>query len=228
MEYIAELFKMDISSFLISIFLIMSGIISMVTVVGKFSEIIGKPVRWIRKKNDDHELLISTIQNLSALSMKHEEDVEQSIRHDKLIKETLAKSVRDIQTSIEQTQTDIKLFSENRIHDREQSFQIQKSLTESIKSIADSNSHRDDQIHALLAAQRESLADRINQKYKHYISIKGIPEDEVEEFTNLHIAYKGVGGNHSGDAKYDYCMKQLPMIPVEVKLLIEDQDRLRP
>lgn len=222
MEPIIELLKLDFSSFVISIFLLMSGIISMVTIIGKFSEIIGKPVKWIRKKNDDHELLVSTIQNLTALKSKHEEDVEQSIRHDKLIKETLTKSVQDIQKSVEKTQADIKQFSENRIHDREQSFQIQKGLTESIKSIADSNTNRDDQIHALMVAQREALADRINQKYKYYISIKGIPEDEVNEFTNLHIAYKGVGGNHSGDAKYDYCMKQLPIIPVEVKLLIDE------
>ena len=47
------------------------------------------------------------------------------------------------------------------------------------------NSNKDKQIDNLMVAQREVLADRINEKYKYYISIKGIPEDEVDEFTNL-------------------------------------------
>lgn len=83
------------------------------------------------------------------------------------------------------------------------------------------NSEIDKQIDSLMVAQREVLADKINDKYKYYISIKGIPEDEVEEFTNLHTAYKGVGGNHSGDAKYEYCMNHLSVIPVETKLLMK-------
>lgn len=68
------------------------------------------------------------------------------------------------------------------------------------------------------AASREALADRINQRYKYYLQLNGIPEDEVDEFQQLHSAYKGVGGNHSGDAKYEYCMKHLQIIPVETKL----------
>ncbi len=77
------------------------------------------------------------------------------------------------------------------------------------------------QINNLMIAQREILADKINEKYKYYISLNGIPEDEVEEFTNLHQAYKGVGGNHSGGDKYEYCMNHLFVIPVETKLITE-------
>ncbi len=73
----------------------------------------------------------------------------------------------------------------------------------------------DARIAQLMTAQREILADRINEKYKYYLSLNGIPEDEVEEFTNLHAAYKGVGGNHSGDAKYEYCMNHLAHIPAK-------------
>lgn len=77
-------------------------------------------------------------------------------------------------------------------------------------------------IENLMIAQREILADKINEKYKYYISIKGIPEDEVEEFTNLHTAYQGVGGNHSGDAKYEYCINHLSVIPVETTLIVNN------
>ena len=66
------------------------------------------------------------------------------------------------------------------------------------------------------------IIEKINQKYKHYLSIKGIPEDEVDEFVSLHSAYKKIGGNHHGDAKFNYCMEHLPIIPVEVKLKYDE------
>ena len=128
----------------------------------------------------------------------------------------------EIKTSISDTQSEIKKFAENRVNDRKQSLEIQKGLTDSIKNIVAYNSGKDMQIDNLMAAQREVLADKINEKYKYYISIKGIPEDEVDEFTNLHTAYKGVGGNHSGDAKYEYCMNHLEVIPVKTKLVLKD------
>ena len=42
----------------------------------------------------------------------------------------------------------------------------------------------------------------------------------MDEFTNLHFAYNGLRGNHMGDAKYNYCMEHLPVIPVETKLIM--------
>lgn len=78
-------------------------------------------------------------------------------------------------------------------------------------------------INSLIAAQKEMLAEKINEKYKYYLSIKGIPEDEYDEFVSLHTAYKGVGGNHHGDAKFEYCINHLPIIPVETKLVITDE-----
>ena len=72
------------------------------------------------------------------------------------------------------------------------------------------------QLQCLTVAMKETLADRINQKYKYYMSVEGIPEDEFDEFVNLHDAYNGVGGNHSGDKKFSKCM-QLPIIPVGIQ-----------
>lgn len=77
---------------------------------------------------------------------------------------------------------------------------------------------------SLRLANKELLADRINQKYKHYIGLNGIPADEIDEFTNLHFAYKALGGNHSGDAKYHYVMEHLPVIPVEVNLVCDNKE----
>ena len=183
MKDIANLIDIDLPLIFLSVFTIIYGSKAAVSSIEWMFDKLGIEFKWMRKRREDHELLLKTIQGLNALQNKHEEDVSQSIRHDKLIKDDLAK----------------------------------------IRAIVDSNASRDDQIDALMAAQRESLADRINQKYKYYISVKGIPEDEVEEFTNLHLAYKGVGGNHSGDAKYDYCIRHLPIIPVEVKLVLPEE-----
>ena len=91
MDAIIELFNQDISSVILSIFIIMSGIISMYSIVNKFMEIIGKPIGIIKQRKEDHKLLIETVQNLSTLHDKHEEDTRQSIQHDKMIREDLEK-----------------------------------------------------------------------------------------------------------------------------------------
>lgn len=189
MEQFEQFMSIDFSSFFILCFVFISGIIGITTLIGKFLEIIGKPVGWVKKRSEDHELLLKTSAGLN-----------------------------DMQCSMKETQNAIQQYSENRIHDREQSFAIQKELTENILKLTESNNIRDKQIQNIIWSQKESLADRINQKYKHYLSLGGIPEDEVDEFVSLHSAYKAVGGNHHGDAKFNYCMEHLPIIPVEVKL----------
>lgn len=89
MDAILSLFSQDITALILGIFIVMSGIIAMYNIICKFSEIIGKPVRWVQRKNQDHDLLLATSQKLNALQDKHEADVMQSISHDKAIKEDL-------------------------------------------------------------------------------------------------------------------------------------------
>lgn len=68
-----------------------------------------------------------------------------------------------------------------------------------------------DNISKIMAASRESLAYKINERYKRYFALGYIPEDEYEEFIHLHDAYKGVNGNHSGDQKFNRCIENLPV-----------------
>lgn len=91
MEVITELFKQDISSLIISSFIIISAIIAIYELIGKFSKIIGKPVRWVREKECDHNLIIQTTERLNELQKQHEESVKQSIKHDKVIRNDLEK-----------------------------------------------------------------------------------------------------------------------------------------
>lgn len=222
MEAIQKLTQINFVYVFISVFVILIGVKAIVSLFEWIIEKLGLETKWMRKKREEHELLIQTSQNLAALQAQHSHDVEESDAHDEDIKKELSNFMSEIKTSISDTQLGIKQFAENRVNDRQQSLEIQKELTESIKSIVEYNSTKDKQIDNLMVAQREVLADKINDKYKYYISIKGIPEDEVDEFTNLHAAYKGVGGNHSGDAKFEYCMNHLPVIPVETKLIMKN------
>lgn len=64
-----------------------------------------------------------------------------------------------------------------------------------------------ERLDALRVANVAVLGDRINQKYKYYLQIKGIPEDEFDEFVQLHDAYKSVGGNHGIDEKFEKAMQ---------------------
>lgn len=97
MEQIEQFMSIDFSSFFILCFVFMSGVVGIFTLIGKFSEIIKRPVSWVRKKNEDHELLIKTAQSLNELRVKQEEDTKQSIRHDRMIKEDLEKLTLIIQ-----------------------------------------------------------------------------------------------------------------------------------
>lgn len=90
MDAILELLNLDISHVIIGIFMILSAIVAIAAIIGKFSEIAGKPVKWIKNKNTDHELLLQTIQGLKSLQDNHEESVRQSIRHDEMIKNDIA------------------------------------------------------------------------------------------------------------------------------------------
>lgn len=107
METISELLKQDISSLISGIFIVLSGIIAMVSIIGKFSEIIGKPVRWIQNKNSDHMLLQQSVEKMAMLQNQQEEDRKQSIRHDESIQKDLQKltnTVNGIALTLDQMQ----------------------------------------------------------------------------------------------------------------------------
>ena len=99
----------------------------------------------------------------------------------------------------------------------------EKEFRERLDGYIEGGQEDREKINSLIEAQKEMLAEKINEKYNYYLSIKGIPEDEYDEFTTLHAAYKGVGGNHHGDAKYEYCINHLPIIPVETKLIYNEE-----
>ena len=155
------------------------------------------------------ELAKTTADNLDKLQKRHTEDERE-------FRENLNKYIEESREDRKALHEEMTRFADNRVNDRKQSLDIQKELKDSIIA-------RDMQIDSLVNANKEMLAEKINEKYKYYISIKGVPEDEYDEFVSLHDAYNKVGGNHNGDAKFQYCMEHLPVIPVETKLKYKDE-----
>lgn len=156
------------------------------------------------------DLAKTTAENLDKLQKRHLQDEEE-------FRNNLNNYIEESRKDRKALHDEMTKYNENRVNDRQQSLEIQKELKDSINA-------RDIQIESLVSANKEMLAEEINKKYKHYINIKGIPEDEYEEFVSLHKAYKGVGGNHNGDAKFQYCIDHLPIIPVETKLIHKENE----
>lgn len=139
-------------------------------------------------------------------------------------KEKLFEMVKEDHEGIEHMKEDIDSFEKNQKQYHQQSIDIRGNLDQKIDGIIETNKTRDLQIQCLINSNRVILGQEINQKYKQYITLDGIPEDEVDEFTDLHAQYKALGGNHSGDAKYDYVMEHLRVIPVETKLVYKPEE----
>ena len=76
MDAVRELLKLDFTAFVLTVFVIMSGVIAMYTIIGKFSELIGKPVKWVRQNKLDHDLLEKNKKDIKELSDKHEADTK--------------------------------------------------------------------------------------------------------------------------------------------------------
>lgn len=182
-----------------------------------FVEKLGIETKKMKQKRLEREELKTTTElakttaiNLDKLQARHCRDEEE-------FRNNLNNYMEESRKDRKALHDEMTKFTNNRISDRQQSLKIQQELKD---SIAD----KDMQIKALVIANKEMLAEKINEKYKYYISIKGIPEDEYDEFVSMHSAYNGVGGNHHGDAKFQYCIEHLPIIPVKTKLVYKNEE----
>ena len=170
------------------------------------------------RQSRDHKLLEQTARNLTELQKQHVSDikefketqktnVEQSIRHDERIRDELKEFTTEVRTAIDSLNAQMQQYNDNRVHDRAQSFEIQKQLNER-------SADRDLKIQALMTGSMELLGDKIDQRFSRYVALDGIPENEVDEFNGLYAAYKGLGGNHKREEKYKYVRDHMKIIPV--------------
>lgn len=86
MNELKALLGLDFTAFILAVFVIMSGVIFIYTIIGKFSEVIGKPVKWVRQRQVDHDLLEKNKKDIKSLSDKHEADTKKyEASHQELI-----------------------------------------------------------------------------------------------------------------------------------------------
>ena len=91
MELIEGLTEIYCACLIITAFLLLSIFIAGYEIIGKASEIIGKPVKYVRERNKIKELTLQNTEQIKELTQKHEDSVNQSIRHDEIIRKDLAK-----------------------------------------------------------------------------------------------------------------------------------------
>ena len=142
MEIITELSNINFLSYIIATCVIFVAFKGCVLAFEWIIDFFGIETKWMRKKREEHELLLRTSQNLTALQERHSEDTKQSDEHDERIRNELAEFMAEIKKSISETQKQIKQFSDNRVKDREQSIKIQKELTDSIISVSENEKQR--------------------------------------------------------------------------------------
>jgi len=221
-DEIVTLVEIDWKSVIIALALALGFVVALLKALEYLAEKFGIET----KKQRDHKLLIQTSQNLTALQEQHTKDIKefkdsqtenvnQSIRHDEIIKEELKSFIDEIRSSIVSLTNQMNQYSENRIHDREQSFEIQRQLNKR-------SDDRDKKIEALMLGNMELLGDKIDQRFSRYVALDGIPENEVEEFDGIFAAYKALNGNHKREEKYKYVKNHMKVIPVEAKIKIDE------
>lgn len=203
-----------------------------------FVDLFGIETKWGREKREEHDLLIATSDALNELIKKQNADMILSDEHDKNIEESLSsfieeskirneqvklslsESIERIEKIVQDTQNQMKEVYSDNLSYRDKSRDIRDGMNKKIDQISESNAKRDEQIEAIMQGNMELLGDKIDQRYDKYISLGGIPINEVDEFEGIHIAYKKCKGNHGRDAKYKYVKENLPVIPVITKLEI--------
>lgn len=91
MEWIKELFNLDYTNVILTIFIIMSAVIAVYTIIGKFSVIIGRPFKWVHSKEIDHKMILEHEKKIANLAKKHKEDTDKINNEENAIRKDIAK-----------------------------------------------------------------------------------------------------------------------------------------
>ena len=189
MDVIKEFLQLDFTVIILTAFLIMSAVISGHKIIGEFSKIIGKPVKWVKKTDDDHKLLLKTVQELNSLKVKHDADVQKSISHENKIENELTVFMQEIRE-------DMKKFT-NKIDE------MKKSTDERFSANEEKENKR----------VQSEIKERIAQSYREYNRTKEISSMELEALEDLIDTYE----LHGGENSFVHSVVQKEMYTWEVK-----------
>lgn len=91
MDAVKELLQINFSYILISVFIILIGARAIASPLEWLIDQLGLETKWMRKRREEHDLLLNTSQNLIALQEKHIEDMKRSDEHDEEMRNDIKK-----------------------------------------------------------------------------------------------------------------------------------------
>lgn len=134
---------------------------------------------------------------LVGVLIKHRKDIMTALNQwakRKQEKDELLKIIYSTKEKVEQ-------YAENRVHDREQSFEIQKQLTNSINALSDKLDAMSLKQNELEEKHRKriraEMKDKISQLYRYYHERGKWNDMEREAFNDLIDEYEDAGGSNS-------------------------------
>lgn len=134
MEAFLKLFDLNWAIILIGIIVILVAFKFVWELVEWFLRKFNVETGSMKEKRETKELLKNNSEQLKTLASEAKSQA-QKIEDDHNL---LVKTSEELHTLREKEKTDIEKFKDNRIHDREQSFEIQEQLTTAINNINDS------------------------------------------------------------------------------------------
>lgn len=226
MDVLAEFFKIDLVQWLFCAFIIGSALLLVLELIAKLSMHIGKPVKWIRNRTADHEMIINTANSLKLLHDQHNNDIKAFTQEMRDIIAENNKSLNDKIVAMGNTLRNERL--EERTHDRGQSFEREKRLqdanqktVDSIKELSlklDQMQQRTDKRFTESEEKnnkriRAELKDKISNSYRRYHALGKINRMELEALEGLIEEYEAADGEnsfvHSVVQKEMYVWKQV-------------------
>lgn len=122
-------------------------------------------------------------------------------------------AIKDKQTELEtaiKNNYNLNIEYNKRVEERINKFEnTLESITTSLKSITDFNVEWKQTNKVQNDALKMMLCNELDKKYRRFLDLGYIPDGEFEEYVSMHDAYNGIGGNHTGDAKYKYVIEHL-------------------
>ncbi len=94
MNEIAELSKIDYLSVFPAAFAMLAGAKAILSLFEWLVEKLGLETKWMRRRREEHELLIRTSRNLTALQTQHAHDMQKSDRRDEEISSDIKRLTR--------------------------------------------------------------------------------------------------------------------------------------
>ena len=187
MNALTDLLEMDIAAWIVGAFLIMAGINKGIEILGNFSKSIGKPFKWVKKRDADHDELVKAKTDIANLQKKHKDDTAE-----------LHQEIKDFMTEIK---GQMKRYDDNRVSDRAQSFKIQKELVDAqekiSKSVKDILRRVDQSEEKQNKRVQAEIKDKIAQLYRRYNATKTISKMQLEALEDLITTYEDHGGENS-------------------------------